>query len=225
MAQTPLTNIGLNYEWTLAGDDWKTGMDRNLVLMDSLGQGHAIDVRVAEPGSPDAGFTYILGSASKTGTNWSSDAGAVTDAVAVYVGDTGAEWLYQTPREGWLLYDRSADVWRQFNGTRWEANGHLVAPYLSSQGATVGMVHQGGIIEADVAGLSGDVTITVPNDATDLLPIGYQVTVIRNAGTGGDDVLFDTTATGLTVANIASLTADWARLTLLKRASNDWVGI
>lgn len=126
MAQTPLGNIGLEFEHTLGVDDWKNSYDANWVRLDSLaGQSFVVDHLItAEPVSPAVGDAYILG-AIQTGTNWGTDTGAVPDAIALFTSLPGqtdsSPWLYITPRENWRLYDRTNNVWMRFNGTIWFA--------------------------------------------------------------------------------------------------------
>ncbi len=125
MPQTALTNLGLNYEWDLGADSWKTGMDNNLVLLDWAAQ-PAITVELktvsAEPGSPANGAAYVIG-ASPTGTDW---AGQSENDVAVYASSTG--WHFATPREGWEIYDQVTDKTWLFDGTDWRSMGQASKP-------------------------------------------------------------------------------------------------
>lgn len=124
MAQTPLGNLGLNYEHTLGVDDWKNSYDANWVISDSLGgQAYILDFTItAEPVSPAVGDAYIM-AATQTGTNWGTDTGAVPDAIALYTNVPGqtdsSPWLYLTPREGWRVYDRTNNRLFVFDGTNW----------------------------------------------------------------------------------------------------------
>jgi|GEM_PF-7075946 len=111
MTSRLLTNLGLEFDWDLGADGWKSGMDRNLLLLDTLAQPRAIDVgRNAPPGAPESGDTYVVG-ASPSGA-WSGGAWSI----AVYDAD---EWVQITPREGWQIKSLSDGLLYEFNGSEW----------------------------------------------------------------------------------------------------------
>lgn len=123
MPQTALGNLGINFEHTLGTDDWKNSYDANWVITDWSLQPFIINrTTTAEPGAPARGDAYILGS-SRTGTDWGSDSGSVNNAIAIYANIPGlpdnSAWIYLTPREGFRVYDRTANQWLMWNGTAW----------------------------------------------------------------------------------------------------------
>jgi hypothetical protein len=126
MPQTALSNIGVNYEFTLGTNDWKNGFDTSMVILDLMCQGYVIDQRSAEPGSPAVGDAYLLG-ASPSGTNWGSDTLAVQDRIAVFTnvpGQTdGSPWFYIAPRQGFQVFDRTLDRYWVYLGTAWTPGG------------------------------------------------------------------------------------------------------
>lgn len=111
MTSRILANLGLEFDWDLGADGWKAGMDKNLLLLDTLAQSRALGVGInTPPGSPAEGDVYVLGP-NPTGV-WSSNA----HAIAVY--DAGA-WVYIAPREGWQIKSLSDDLRYEFNGSEW----------------------------------------------------------------------------------------------------------
>jgi hypothetical protein len=119
MPQTALPNLGLDYEWDLGNDAWKTGMDDNLALLDNLVMPNinfALKSVSAEPGAPTNGDAYIIG-ASPTGIDWGVGSPDREDWFAVWY--TGTGWHFAEPREGWKIYDRTSNTWYQYNGTAW----------------------------------------------------------------------------------------------------------
>ncbi len=128
MAKTALANTGIQYEHTLGSGDWKNSYDANWIIVDALMQAGVISTTIlAEPGSPSVGDAYILPSGTKTGTNWGSDAGAVTNAVAIYMNvpdlADSSPWFYITPKEGWKMYDRVNNITLLYNGSSWAQDG------------------------------------------------------------------------------------------------------
>lgn len=106
MAARTLPNLGLKAFYDLGEDGWKDDQDLNLLKLSVLTQATANALTVALPGSPVEGDVYILDETHATHPN----------EVAVF--DDG-DWVYVEPVEGWLIYDRSADVYQKFDGTEW----------------------------------------------------------------------------------------------------------
>lgn len=102
-----LGGVGLKGFWDLASDDWKPGMDSNLLALSYLTMPRAISRVTALPGSPVAGDVYVV----------PSGAGSNPNEIAVY--DDGA-WVYYVPLEGWSIYiiDENQEV--QFDGAAWD---------------------------------------------------------------------------------------------------------
>lgn len=107
MPARTLPNLGLQGFFDLGEDGWKDEMDLNLLKLSVLTQGGVIDKVSSLPGSPSNGDVYIL------------DETATADANAVAIRDDGA-WVFVSPLEGWFVYNRSADRFELFDGTRWD---------------------------------------------------------------------------------------------------------
>ncbi len=106
MASRTLPNVGLKGFWNLGEDGWEDEMDRNLLLISVLAQGGAISKVSATPGSPTDGDVHIFDETHGTQPNKI----AIRDA---------SGWIYVTPQEGWLVYNRAANYFEKFDGTVW----------------------------------------------------------------------------------------------------------
>lgn len=177
MPQTGLPNLGLQYNYDL-GDSYKSGYDFNVVLSDSIGGGtpYVIDERSNEPASPAVGDAYILGP-SPSGGNWS---GNPQGTVAVYcnLGVANADpWAFQTPRTGWTLFDRNAGKWKTWDGAAWvNARQFFHAENRAETGSTTLQGSDDGAV-LSFSALSGGATLTVPENSSVALPVGFTVTV------------------------------------------------
>lgn len=192
MAQTPLGNVGYEYEHTLGDDSWKNSYDANWVRADSIGgQAFLVDHLItAEPGVPTVGDAYIL-PASPTGTNWGSDTGAVEDSIALFTAIPGqtddSDWLYIVPRENWRLYDRTNDHWLVFNGTDW-LKGNVHRPYQITLGDTAGDYTLSIIENQNMTVIIGDSfddvndAIVLPNNSVQAFAIGTRIRLINRSG-------------------------------------------
>lgn len=104
MAKHTLPNIGLTGGYVAGEDGWGDEQNANLLKLSVLVQGGAKSRVAAVPGAPAQGDVHIL-------------TGAPNDnAVAVY---DAAAWVYFAPSEGWLLFDRDANVYVTFDGADW----------------------------------------------------------------------------------------------------------
>lgn len=111
MAASTATNIGLQYAWTLGEDGWNTGMDSNLLKLDSLVQPNVIDSTLTTPpGSPTTGDKYIVATGG-TGS-WNT-----LDAKVVIW--SGSDWVSCTAKEGWIVYDQTNNYYLKFDGSSW----------------------------------------------------------------------------------------------------------
>lgn len=111
MAASTATNIGLQYAWALGEDGWNTGMDSNLLKLDSLVQPNVIDSTLTTPpGSPTTGDKYIV--ATGSGGAWAG----LDNKIVVYANST---WISYTPQEGWIVYDQTNNYYLKFNGSAW----------------------------------------------------------------------------------------------------------
>jgi hypothetical protein len=215
MTQTALPNIGIDYDWLLGEDGWKTGVDDNWALLDALAQGRiTVDPGSvsAQPGSPANGATYLLGS-SPTGANW----GARSEHdFAVYY--TGTGWHFATPREGWTLYDAVNDRWIYFDGSLWRPVGARIVDETST-GVTFDKTHQ-----MQQVALGGGNTYTIPADASDNLDVGTRIHLLGDSS-GTATIQPEATSPQVTLNGAASSDTVAANVIkiLIKRSANDWV--
>lgn len=115
MAATTAPRFGIQYGWAV-GDNFKSGMDANLLSLDHVGIHLSVKDRdlATPPGSPANGDTYIVAS-SPTGA-WSGQAGKV----AVYNGPTTA-WVFYTPRTGWVAFIEDEAKLSAYYSSAWSA--------------------------------------------------------------------------------------------------------
>ena len=117
MPARDLPNLGLKAFYDLGEDGWGDDMSLNLLKLSILSQATVSEKTDVEPVEPDPGTVIVLDETNATNPN----------AVAVFDGDEGEEaWVYFTPSDGWLLYDRSTDNYLTFEGGAWtvlEAGG------------------------------------------------------------------------------------------------------
>lgn len=106
MADRVLPGMGLRAFWDLGEDEWKEGMDGNLLQLSVVSQGRALDIVNVLPGSPGDGEVYILDELAGDHPN------------NVAVRDNGA-WVYFVARTGWLLWVVEESNYYRFNGTEW----------------------------------------------------------------------------------------------------------
>lgn len=111
MAGTTEPRSGLIYNW-LIGDNFKTDMDNNLLLMGRVGMHLSVKDRnlATPPASPATGDTYIV-AASGTGA-WAGKDGQVT------LWD-GAAWVFYVPRLGWVAYIEDEEVLSAYKAAGW----------------------------------------------------------------------------------------------------------
>ena len=114
MAASTEPRSGMSYGWTLGENGWKTGMDANLLWLGRFGTQLSVKDRdlATPPGSPASGDTYIV-AASPTGA-WAGQAGKV----AVW---TGSEWVFGTPRVGWIAYIEDEQKLTAYKAGGWSA--------------------------------------------------------------------------------------------------------
>lgn len=234
MAQTSLPNIGVDYEHTLGDDAWKNSYDANWIITDTLAQGYVIDDDLAaEPGTPNVGDAYILPSGTLTGTNWSSDTGAVANSIAIYANIPGlpdsSPWIYLVPRDGWLVYQRTDDYWMMFDVAAtpdaWVRNGHLKhSPNLvgdTSGNFTPGLSDANDLIVLQDAFDDVNDNLVIPTNATVGYPIGTEL-LVRNEAGGTVNL----TTTGVSFEGTAPTTiADGATLRLVKILTDTWAQV
>lgn len=105
---------GLFWGWSLGENNWNTGMDANLLRIGRFAFHLSVKDRdlATPPGSPADGDTYIVGP-SPTGA-WAGQA----DKVAVW---SGTEWVFGTPRVGWVAYIEDEEVLSVYKAEGWSA--------------------------------------------------------------------------------------------------------
>lgn len=103
MATRTLPGLGLTGGFTEGEDGWGDAMNANLLKMSAIGGGTVLARVAALPvaPAPAQGDIYIL-----------------TTDDSVQVRDNGA-WTAYAPSEGWMVYDRGADIFIQYDGTDW----------------------------------------------------------------------------------------------------------
>lgn len=106
---------GLNYGWDLGEFGWNGGMDANLLRLGRFGFHLSVkDRNVDDPSTltPAAGDSYLVAIAA-TG-DWTGR----DHQVAVWTGD---EWVYATPRTGWVAYVEDEEVLTVYKTSGWSA--------------------------------------------------------------------------------------------------------
>ena len=106
MAQRTLPNLALEGFFDLGEDGWDDEMSLNLLKLSVLVQGTALGKVSADPVGPADGDVYIL------------DETHPTQANKIAIRDDG-DWVYVTPREGWLVFNQAADYYEKFDGAAW----------------------------------------------------------------------------------------------------------
>lgn len=106
MASRTLPGIGLKGFWGEGFDHWGDENDANLRLLSAIVQGSVVSKVAATPGAPTNGDVYLFTAAH------------ATQPGKVAIRDNGA-WVYVTPVEGWMFYNRAADVVELYNGADW----------------------------------------------------------------------------------------------------------
>lgn len=106
--------LGILFGWNLGDSTWKTGMDANLKMIDTLLRGSVLDRNLtAPPGGESNGDAYIVGT-SPSGA-WSGH----ENDIAVY---TESAWYFITPEQGQLFYIEDEEVLSVFKtATGWSA--------------------------------------------------------------------------------------------------------
>lgn len=203
VGRTLAGSLGLTADWNLGEDNWKDGMDSNLLWLSVLTQGRFIDQIAAEPGAPVEGDVYVLAASHATHPN----------ELAVF--DEGA-WHYRTPLTGWRLYNVTLGLFAQFNGTTWandsggvdaEAVRDIMAAALTS-GTNVSIVPDDAADTITINAASGSAGLTaedVMDTVAAMLQQGSNVTLTYNDGADTLTVAAaDAAPKRLTVENDAS---------------------
>jgi hypothetical protein len=176
MPARSLPNLALQAFFDLGEDGWKDEMDLNLLKLSVLTQGGVIAKVAADPGVPVNGDVYIFDETHPSNAN------------AVAIRDNGA-WVYVTPAEGWLIYDRTAGVFLTFSGAMWgelpTGGGGAAgpAPVITKAGAAENLLNadQGAYARHTAAGAK---TLTVRPEATEALTVDGEWNIRNAAGDG-----------------------------------------
>lgn len=124
MAQTALSNLGINYDWEAGEDGWKDGMDLNLLMLDAFGQAVVVSQVDADPwissSNPAPGKMYIVGT-SPTGATapWNTaSASTIANKLAIATGNNAGvtRWHMVTPKNGWTVYNQASRQKMTFKG-------------------------------------------------------------------------------------------------------------
>lgn len=99
-----LPGIGLHAYWTPGSNGWNTQHDPDTRKASVLIQLAVEDIVSSLPGSPAQGDIYIT-----------TGAGHVNE-VAAY---DNAAWVYYTPGEGWIAFEKSSGLHYKFDGSNW----------------------------------------------------------------------------------------------------------
>lgn len=208
MPQTALLRLGINYDYDAGDDGWKAGYDGWAVTMDAFAiGGQVIDERNAEPAG-SISDAYIVGDTA-TGAAWAGN----DRALAVYNASTSS-WILISPVEGMSVYDLNLRRYRVFDGVEWQIRDDVIN---QAAAITIDRDHYNATIELDTTAAARDVTI--PQDASDDLPIGFHFHIINQSG--ANNVTF--TLTGLTTRGIAAIAADRGALRIVKQAADTWI--
>lgn len=110
MPSRVLPNVGLEAFFNLGEDGWDDEMSLNLLKLSVLVQGAVDSKAAALPGAPANGDIVLL------------DETNVTNPNKIAVRDAGA-WVYITPQEGWMIYNKGDDTFYRFEGAAWKRFG------------------------------------------------------------------------------------------------------
>jgi len=189
MTATTLPNAGMKYKWTLGEDGWNTGMDSNLLALDTLVQCSVISAAATTPpGSPTLGDSYIPATGA-TGA-WVSLVGDIV----IYDGST---WVSVAPKEGWVVYDNNTNNYLKYTGTAWVADplgdrayaDGLASPLTAKVSEVESRADDGdgavrALIKFQAGGVSSDAVLT--NPTINQIRVGASSAAIMGGGSSTD---------------------------------------
>ena len=174
MTSRPLPNLAISGFWDLGEDAWKDENDLNLLKLSVLVQGGVISKVSSTPGSPSAGDVHIFDETH----------GLQPNKIAVF--DDSA-WVYFTPNEGWLLYNRAEDYYEKFDGSVWaefttvgSGGGGATVSSEASTSRTAAATDSGLYIRFTSASAK---TMTFAPESGVPIAVNTEIT-IRNSGSG-----------------------------------------
>lgn len=179
MPARPLPNLLLQAFFDLGEDGWEDEMDLNLLKLSVLVQATVSEKVAEEPADPAAGTIIVLDETNATHPN----------AIAVF--DDGA-WVYFTPTEGWLIYNRDTGSYLTYDSTEWALlatgggggdipAGGAARQVMVKQSATDGDVAWEYPTESIIVALGDETTaITVgAGKVTMRMPYAFKLTAVR----------------------------------------------
>ena len=103
---------GLLYGWNYGENGWNVGMDANMLHIGRFGFHLSVISRgvLIAPETPGVGATYIVPEDAEG--EWEVH----VNRVAVWNGD---QWIYATPRQGWVAYIEDEEVLSAYKPTGW----------------------------------------------------------------------------------------------------------
>jgi hypothetical protein len=214
MPSRPLPNLLLESFFDLGEDGWKDANDLNMLKLSVLVQAGASGKFAAEPGAPAAGDIIVLDETHATHPN----------AIAVY--DDGA-WVYFTPSEGWLIYNRATNEYLTYDAAAWTAlatgggGGAILPTPVTGQAASYTAVlgDANSYIRMNVAGAN---TFTVPANATVAFPIGTRL-YVEQRGAGVTTITPDAGVTIRSRGGVYGTGGQYAVAALIKVDTDTWV--
>jgi hypothetical protein len=108
MTARTLPGLGLSGFWDLHENNWKDGMDANLLALSALVPGAVKSATTSLPGSPTNGDIYIVPSSASSNAN------------KIAVRDNGT-WTYFTPWTGMEMYVVDTATRLRWSGSAWAA--------------------------------------------------------------------------------------------------------
>ena len=198
-----LEEAGTPNNWGQIGNDWQPSQVADTTL-------------TAPPGiTPDIGAVYIP-AATATGS-WAGE----EDNFAVHVGADIYE--FQAPSESTPIYDIVAGSWIGYTGSSWIGFSFGTGyPAINNQAGTTYTAlgtDAGNLIVFDNA---SDCTLTLPEQSTEVLTVGVEVSVIQ-LGAGALKIAFEGSDTNTGVRILQDKITP-ARIKLMAAgAPNDWL--
>lgn len=212
MASRTLPNLGLIGFFDLGEDGWDDEMSLNLLKLSVLTQGNVLSIESATPGAPTNGDIYIFDGTHPTEPN------------KVAIRDDGA-WIYITPVEGWLLYDKDTGNYMKFDGSAWVildtggGGGSEIAVSAETGNYTLELADANGYKLIDTSG--GLATLTVPTNASVAFPVGTRI-YIEQDGANAITIAGDTGVTVESRGDVFDIAGDHGVAVLFKKATNTW---
>lgn len=217
---------GTNYEWGLSIPDATTP----LTYLRLNAAGNALEwatVTAAYPDLTGNDGKFLMVSSGGAAVEWAnpypSIAGNANKVLAVNDAGTGLEWV-DLPA-GALPTSTSGDYKKVLmvnssGDAEWAKQGLLEINAVAASSLTISATHQGQLVNLNYATA---VTVTIPTDAADNLPIGFSV-ILRQAGAGQVMVVPDSPATVSVSSDFNPNTrVSGSVATVVKTAANTWV--